>query len=103
MIEQSLAEYEREVLAELDREMLQDHPVLNMLKLVRFESTSNGKGRPKRRPRQITLVVRRKSGRATSWESMKLDQIRDWLDGDHFYLSTGDILDALLCGQYAPE
>ncbi len=103
MVEQSLAEYEAEVLAELDREILQYHPVLSMLKLVRFVSYSNGKGRPKRRPREITLVVRRKSGRATSWEVMKLDQIHDWLDGNFHNWTNGEILEALLGGEYAPE
>ncbi len=95
------SEYEREILADIDREILEQHPVLSEIRLVRFVSTSKGRGRKRRRPVETALLVRRRGG-ATSWHKVKHDQIAELIDGES-YLSEHEIIQLLLDGSNEPE
>lgn len=60
----SLEVYHTQVLLEVRHEALEAHGRLRSLKLVNFESKSNGKGRRHRRRREVTLLVDTSAGTA---------------------------------------
>lgn len=95
-------DFEREVLAEIDADVRRNHPIHSEMKLARFVSRSNGRGRkPRREPRDVTLVVYARGG-ATAWNTTKLDQLGESIDGAHHY-TEDEIVDQLLLGEAYPE
>lgn len=95
-------EYEREVLDEIDAELMRSHPVHSEFRLERFVSMSNGRGRkPRKEPREVTLVVRLRGG-ATAWNTAKLDQLGEQLDIET-HLTEDEIISELLQGESYPE
>lgn len=95
------AEYERDVLAEITADERRSHPVHSALKLARFVSTSNGRGRAPRKPREVALVVRLRGG-ATAWNTTEFDLLHEEIDGEYLGSET-DLIDALLDGESWPE
>lgn len=95
------SEYEREVLADLDREILAQHPILSELELKRFVSYSAGRGRKRSRPVEVSLLVRRRGG-AESWHKVTHDRIHELVDGETD-LSEDEIIRILLNGSNEPD
>lgn len=54
---ESVENYERTVLDEVRAEALEEHDVIRKLRIVSFESHSNGKGRKKRHAREVQFLV----------------------------------------------
>ncbi len=54
---ESVLDYERSVLEEARAEASGQHDAIRKLRIVSFESHSNGKGRKKRQPREVQFLV----------------------------------------------
>lgn len=54
---ESVDDYERAVLEEVRAEALDHHDAIRRLRIVSFESHSNGKGRKRRKSREIQFLV----------------------------------------------
>ncbi len=54
---ESVLDYEQSVLEEVRAEALNEHDSVRKLRVVSFESHSNGKGRKKRRSREVQFLV----------------------------------------------
>lgn len=96
------SEYEREILADIDREILAQHPVLSELELKRFVSYSAGRGRKRSRPVEVALLVRRRGGGAESWHKVTHDRIHELIDGET-NLNEDEIIRILLNGSSEPD
>lgn len=54
---ESVEDYERAVLEEVRAEAMDHHDAIRKLRIVSFESHSNGKGRKRRRSREVQFLV----------------------------------------------
>lgn len=94
------SEFEREIIEEMEREQREQNPVLSEFKLSRFVSRSAGRGRKRKRPVEVALVVRRRGG-ATSWHKFEFDDVAtEHISGEN---SEEKFIQTLLDGQSEPD
>ena len=98
---QSYEEFEREIYEEIRQENLFSDPVLSEYSIAQFMSHSAGKGRKRKTPKTITLIVSR-FGKATTWNKFPFDEIPGELDMRN-NLTEQQFIDRLLDGRNIPE
>ncbi len=101
--------WEEEALREVEKEILEEDPVMEFIEAVRFRSKSKGKGRKRKRPKEIILIRPRGGKRWFFWnggddhgppwdvwatEIFSSSQTEDW-PGDSLRRHVVDLLDLL--------
>jgi hypothetical protein len=51
-----LEDYEKEILIEIERELLKEDPIVQFFEIVQFQSRSKGKGKKRKFPKRIILI-----------------------------------------------
>ncbi len=62
-----MQEYEREILKEVERELLKEDPIIQFFEIVQFQSKSKGKKKKRKFPKMIILIRPRGSKRWYFW------------------------------------
>lgn len=92
---QSLAEYEQEILAEIELEVRNRNPVHQAFRLCSFVSYSAGRGRRRKEPREVTLVIYKSTGKAVTFENFAADTAGEYFDGTYPDMSEHELLSEL--------
>ncbi len=63
-----MEDWKRTILQEVEREVLEEDPVIQFFEVVQFQSYSKGKGRRRKFPKNIIFIRPRGTGRWFSWD-----------------------------------